>query len=117
MKLLLDAHISRRIIAILEARGHDLLRASTFALRTSDESILRRAAAEDRIVVTSDKDFGELVFRVKQRSAGVILLRIDVASEQERAAVVEKFWPQIEAAVPGHFVVVTSRTVRRSPLP
>ncbi|MDB5175088.1 MAG: hypothetical protein JWM97_1638 [Phycisphaerales bacterium] len=117
MKLLVDAHISRQITAILEGFGHDVLRAASFPPRTSDEAILRRAALEDRIVMTSDKDFGELVFRLRQRSAGVILLRIDSKTEVERASVVEKSWPQIEAAAPGHFVVVTNRVLRRSPLP
>jgi predicted nuclease of predicted toxin-antitoxin system len=117
MKLLLDVHIGRLITNWLIAEGHDVMRASTLPPRTSDEEILRLAWQQSRIVMTSDKDFGELVFRVGIPSAGVILLRIDVPTEMERFEVVKRFWPRIEKAAPGHFLVVTSRGVRRTPLP
>ena len=118
MKLLIDAHVGRLISNWLEGQGHDLLRVTTtFPPGTDDEQILRVAADEGRIVMTADKDFGELVFRMGHRSAGVILLRIDVASERERLEVLERFWPRIESAAPDHFVVVTARRVRRTPLP
>jgi predicted nuclease of predicted toxin-antitoxin system len=117
VKLVTDAHIGRLIIDFLLRGGHDVTKATSFPPRTSDVDILKTAAGEGRIVMTSDKDFGELVFRLGQKSAGVILLRIDVPTEPERAAVVEKFWPQVEAAAPGHFVVVTTKGVRRTPLP
>jgi hypothetical protein len=47
----------------------------------------------------------------------VILLRLRAASEADRLAVFERHWPVVKEAAPGHFVVVTNRTVRRSPLP
>jgi predicted nuclease of predicted toxin-antitoxin system len=86
MKLLLDANVSRLVADWLESLGNDLSRAAAFPPRTPDDQILDRANAEGRIVVTADKDFGELVFRNNEAAVGVILLRIDVASEQERLA-------------------------------
>src|SRR4051794_40700551 len=109
MNFLPGAHIGRLITDWLVSEGHDVLRAANLPPRTSDEEILRIAAAQSRIVMTSDKDFGELVFRLGQQSAGVILLRIDVPTEQERFQIVKRFWPAIEGAAPDHFVVVTSR--------
>ena len=117
MNILVDAHIGRLIVGFLESLGNHVLRASSFPPRTSDVEILDVAHRENRIVMTSDKDFGELVFRGQKPAAGVILLRIDVETEAERLAVIEKFWTKIEAATPGHFVVVTRTTVRRTPLP
>jgi predicted nuclease of predicted toxin-antitoxin system len=117
MKLLLDVHIGRLITDWLISEGHDVLRASTLPPRTSDEEILGTAWQQARIVMTSDKDFGELVFRLGHPSTGVTLLRIDVPSERERFEVVKRYWSKIEAAAPGHFVVVTSRGIRRTPLP
>ena len=70
----------------------------------SDEEILRNAVVEGRIVITADKDFGELIFRLGLKAEGIILLRIDVARETERFAVFQRFWPQIEAAVRPHRV-------------
>ena len=117
MKFLVDAHIGNLIIEFLEHANHDVLRASGFPPKTSDAHILQKASAEARVVITSDKDFGELVFRLQQPTFGVILLRIDVPHEADRLTVLQRFWPAIESAVPGHFVVVTSKMVRKSPLP
>lgn len=64
MKFLADANIGRLICDFLEARGHDVLRASSFPPGTPDHEILRVAVADGRVVLTSDKDFGELVFRL-----------------------------------------------------
>ena len=62
MKFLADAHIGQLIIQIIERRGHDVLRATSFAPQTADSELLRIAANENRVVITSDRDFGELVF-------------------------------------------------------
>ncbi len=117
MKILVDAHIGRLIIDFLEYAGHDVLRATSFPPKTSDDDILRAAFAQGRIVITSDKDFGELIFRRLEPSVGVVLLRIDVAHEDERMRVFRNFWQHVERAVVGHFVVVNNAAVRRSPLP
>jgi predicted nuclease of predicted toxin-antitoxin system len=117
MKLLADAHISKLIITFLESLGHDVLKASRFPPKTSDLELLRTAAREQRIVLTSDKDFGELVFRIHEQSVGVILLRIDTPHETERMEAVRKFWPLIEQHAPGFFLVVSPKGLRRTPLP
>lgn len=117
MKLLVDAHIGWLIVRYLESMGHDVRRATTFPPRTPDAEILRIAVSEGRVILTSDKDFGELVFRLGLRAVGVVLLRIDVPTEAERLAVVQTFWPAIEPVVAGHLVTVTTTRVRRTPLP
>lgn len=50
--------------------------------------ILKIAANEKRILITKDKDFGELVFRLNKGHAGVILLRLEGFTTQERANMV-----------------------------
>ena len=75
------------------------------------------ASPEERFLLTADKDFGELVYRRLLAVPGVVLLRLRAASEAERLALFRRHWPAVERSVPGHFVVVTNRTVRRSPLP
>lgn len=117
MKLLADAHIGKLIVNFFEKLGHDVMQAASFPPKTADEEILRIAVEQRRVVVTSDKDFGELVYRLGKPAAGIILLRINVQTEQERLQVIERFWNRIEPVVLGFFVVVTEKTVRRSPLP
>ena len=81
-----------------------------------DDEVLQNAFVEGRILLTEDKDFGELVYRLKKPAYGIILIRIDV---QERHAK----WPRLEALItkhgdrlPGHFVVVDPNKYRFRPL-
>ncbi len=117
MKLLANAHISRAIWGYLQSAGHDCVHAELLAPGLPDDELLRIALAEQRIILTADKDFGELVFRRLLAVPGVILLRLRVPSEAERLALFQRHWPAVAGAVAGHFVVVTNRAVRRSPLP
>jgi predicted nuclease of predicted toxin-antitoxin system len=117
MRLLADAHISRAMVAYLTELGHDVLHVATISPRMSDSAILRHASTDGRIVLTADKDFGELCFRRLVPNAGVILLRLGAPSEIERVEIVKRLWPLIEPNGFGHFTVVTDRSIRRSPLP
>jgi predicted nuclease of predicted toxin-antitoxin system len=62
MKFLADAHISRAMVNYLLGLGHDVLHIAALSPRMSDSNILKLAAAESRVVITADKDFGELCF-------------------------------------------------------
>lgn len=62
MKFLADAHISRSMVAMMRELGHDCLDSAAIPPRMPDIDVLRMAASDERVVVTSDKDFGELVF-------------------------------------------------------
>jgi predicted nuclease of predicted toxin-antitoxin system len=116
MKLLLDAHISRPMMAWLESQGHDCVHISLLEAGMADEAVLRLAYEQQRILLTADKDFGELIFKRALPAVGVVLLRFTVASEAERLALLQRFWPIIERSAPGHFVVVTDRAIRRAPI-
>jgi predicted nuclease of predicted toxin-antitoxin system len=117
MKLLADAHISRAAVAHLRGLGHDVVHAATFPPRASDSFILKQASRDGRIVLTADKDFGELCFLRLMPCSGVILLRLTASSEPARTEIFKRAWPVVEQTAAGHFVVVTDTAVRRSPLP
>jgi predicted nuclease of predicted toxin-antitoxin system len=61
MKFLADAHISVEMIAMLCDLGHDCLDSAAIPHRMPDVDVLRMAAADGRVLLTADKDFGELV--------------------------------------------------------
>ena len=117
MRLLADAHISRAMVACLHGLGYDIVHVAAISPRMSDSAILKHAATDGRVVLTADKDFGELCFRRLIPSAGVVLLRLGAASEMERLDTFRRLWPLIEPYALGHFHVVTDSMVRRSPLP
>lgn len=78
----------------------------------TDEAILIQAVAEDRIVITNDKDFGEKVFRDGMPHKGVILLRLDNERSPNKIAILEQLLKNYSDRLEGRFVVVTQSTVR-----
>jgi predicted nuclease of predicted toxin-antitoxin system len=77
VKFLLDQDVYGVTARHLQELGHDLLTAKSLGLSRADDSdLLATAAAERRIFVSRDRDFGGLVFLERKR-AGVIYLRIE----------------------------------------
>lgn len=63
MHLLLDENVPVIIADWLESEGHDLLLASDLGAGELDTHWLEMAERDQRLIVTADKDFGELVYR------------------------------------------------------
>jgi predicted nuclease of predicted toxin-antitoxin system len=78
MKLLADECCDAALVAALRVDSHDVLFVVESTPGSTDDEVLRQAYAEGRILLTEDKDFGELVYRLKRPARGIILLRFDV---------------------------------------
>jgi predicted nuclease of predicted toxin-antitoxin system len=75
VRLLLDNCFSRRFAQRLRARGHDVFWIGDLGPDPGDRAILARAFAEQRVLITPDKDFGKLIFYERQPHAGLIRIR------------------------------------------
>jgi predicted nuclease of predicted toxin-antitoxin system len=76
MKLLLDQDVYAATARFLLDLGHDVVLVASIGLsRAQDQEILRVAQEQNRVLVTRDRDFGNLVF-VRELGAGVIYLRV-----------------------------------------
>lgn len=117
MKFLADAHISVEMVAMIRGLGNDCLDASAIPPRMPDVGVLRMAADDSRVVLTADKDFGELVFVHNIRSPGVILIRVALAHEIDRVAYVRSVWSVVMSHLPGSFVTITAAGVRARTMP
>lgn len=85
--------------------------------RASDTTLLTRAYHENRIVLTEDKDFGELVYRLRQPAHGIILLRFDPRNGHLKDRRVLQFLQDYSDRLIGSFVIVEIDKVRLRPLP
>jgi predicted nuclease of predicted toxin-antitoxin system len=112
MNVLADENIERPIVEHLRSLGHDVLYAAEAFASTPDPVVLSRASAENRIILTNDLDFGELVFHQKSRAEGIVLLRLHTSSLHEKIELFRQNWPLVADQVIGHFVVVTNRRIR-----
>lgn len=77
MLWLADECVTVSLVRELRGAGHDVLYIAEFAASLSDVEVVALAFREGRLLLTADKDFGELVFRRGQTVPGLILLRID----------------------------------------
>ena len=66
----------------------------------------------DRVLITADKDFGELIFREGRPHKGIILLRLGDERPSNKIDVLRRLLQQYSSQLPGNFVVATDSTVR-----
>jgi predicted nuclease of predicted toxin-antitoxin system len=117
MRILADENVARNIVAWLRASGHDVLYAADTQAGAPDTKWAARGEREKRVVLTSDKDFGELVFRDGLTSHGIVLLRLENITVSEVLARLQSVWSVVEANPTGRFIVITEKKVRVRPLP
>jgi predicted nuclease of predicted toxin-antitoxin system len=77
VRWLADECIAASLVAHLRADGHDVLYVAEAAAGLSDADVIALASREIRLLLTEDKDFGDLVFRRERVIIGVVLLRIN----------------------------------------
>jgi predicted nuclease of predicted toxin-antitoxin system len=76
VKFLVDECTGKRLAKLLEKAGFDVVFVGDWKPSATDDEVLEKAEKDDRILITDDKDFGELIFRLGRPSKGVILLRL-----------------------------------------
>lgn len=112
MQFIVDESTGAAVLEYLRSVGHDVLAVAETMPQAEDQDILARAVTERRILVTNDKDFGELVFRSGQPHYGVLLLRLHDESRTNRVRVVKAVLEQYADRLAGRFAVATEGGVR-----
>lgn len=117
MNLLIDENIARPIVERLLLDGHALTLAVDLAPGQPDTAILALGQRLGAIVVTEDTDFGELVMRQRQASAGVVPLRLSGMARSAQPDYVAQMVRAHAASLADHFTVLTPTSARIRPLP
>ncbi|HEY3568778.1 MAG TPA: DUF5615 family PIN-like protein, partial [Thermoanaerobaculia bacterium] len=117
VRILANENFPVPLIRELRRRGHDVASVKEVMRGAEDRAVLARAQEESRLVVTFDKDFGELAYRFGlPASSGVILFRLSGSSPDiDNARALAALESGIEWA--GCFAVVTDDRIRVRPLP
>jgi predicted nuclease of predicted toxin-antitoxin system len=112
VRFLLDESADYPLARLLASMGHDVKSiVKDFTTAISDEEVLALAVAEDRIVLTNDRDFGELVYRRALPHRGIILLRLGDEDLDAKRAWLRRALELPESDLRA-FVVVTDRAIR-----
>lgn len=112
MKFLADEGVDMQIVVAVRAAGHDVFYVLESMSGASDEAIQQRAAAENRILITKDKDFGELTFRLHLVHAGIVLSRLENLSPMRKAQIVAAIIEEFGEQLVGAFTVIQPGGVR-----
>ncbi|NOT53267.1 MAG: DUF5615 family PIN-like protein [Deltaproteobacteria bacterium] len=113
MNLLADEGVDGPIVEQLRQDGHEVLYIAEMDAGVPDEEVLRKANEKKALLVTADKDFGEMVFRQKLLSTdGVVLLRLAGLSPTRKAGLVSRIFRNRGAEFPHAFSVISVGQVR-----
>jgi predicted nuclease of predicted toxin-antitoxin system len=117
VRWLADECVDAGLVSHLRASGHDVIYMAEVAPAASDALVMMRAQAERRLLLTEDKDFGDLVFRRGQSVPGIILLRIDPAKRALKKARLDAAIGRFGDDLFGRYVTVEGARFRSRPLP
>ena len=114
MRFLVDECTGPKVAGWLRSEGHEVFSVFNEARGMADPDVLAKALVENWILITNDKDFGEMVFRERRRHHGVIFLRLDDERSANKIEVLRQLFANHADKLPEEFVTVTETKVRFS---
>jgi predicted nuclease of predicted toxin-antitoxin system len=117
IRFLADENVSRLVIERLRAAGFDVESVRETRPGAPDKDILDAADSDNRVLVTEDRDFGELVIRQRLKVRGIILLELDRVTSAAEAELVAEVVRIHASKLTGNLLVVEPARVRVRPLP
>lgn len=112
MILLADESIDRQIVDRLRQEGYSVLYVAEMDPGISDDEVLDAANKFDAVLLTGDKDFGELIFRQKRHMSGVVLVRLAGLTPSRKADIVNSAINQHVEELPKAFAVISPGALR-----
>ena len=116
MKILADENISSLLVERLRQEGHLVQYIMEIARGSNDPTVLDLANRQEALLITDDKDFGELVFHQHLKATGVLLIRLATLSPAEENEVVTEVIRTYGEKLLQSFTVITPHTVRIRPI-
>ena len=117
MNFLADESVAMPIVRELRRLGHDVMSIKEISPGMADHVVLSTGVTEQRVVLTFDKDFGELAFHRRLPAAcGVVLFRLNGATpDEDNARAIAVLTSRTDWR--GHFAVVSDDRIRIRSLP
>ncbi len=112
MRFLVDESTGPVVGEWLSGQGHEVFSVYESGRGLDDNAIVQKVYAENWILITNDKDFGEKVYRERKPHHGVVLLRLDDERAKVKIEVLESLLAKYADRLAGQFVVVTEKSVR-----
>jgi predicted nuclease of predicted toxin-antitoxin system len=111
-KFIVDVGVGRIIETWLKQQNFPVIAIRDLNAEMTDISIIELANEEDAIIISMDKDFGELIFKSNILHKGVLLLRLEDAVAEEKLAVIQNIFPEHLLSVKNNFAVYQNGRLR-----
>jgi hypothetical protein len=112
LKLVADENVDRPIVELLRKSGYIVYYVQEMEPGITDEQVIQRANEEGALLLTSDSDFGEMVFRQGKFVQGIILMRLAGLSFKRKGAILLEVIREHEDNLYGNFTVVSPSAIR-----
>jgi predicted nuclease of predicted toxin-antitoxin system len=112
MRFLVDESTGPWVAQWLRERGEDVFSVFEQARGMDDDDIIQKAFAENWVLITNDKDFGDKIFRDQKPHKGVVLLRLDDERAAMKIEVIKRLLDNYADKLESQFVVLTENAVR-----
>ncbi len=112
MNILADENVDAPIVERLRASGHQVWYIAEMSPGINDLQVFELANQHQFVLLTADKDFGELIFRQKLTTFGVILIRLAGLKPRQKARLITEAINEHGDEMLGGFSVITSKTIR-----
>jgi predicted nuclease of predicted toxin-antitoxin system len=112
IRFLVDECTGPGVAAWLRQQQYEVFSVYEQARGSDDDTLIQKAFSENWVLITNDKDFGEMVYRERRSHRGVVFLRLSDERAVVKIAVLQALLESYAERLPDNFVVVTESRVR-----
>ena len=112
MRFLVDECTGPMVARWLRDQQYEVFSVYEEARGMDDDDIIQKAYAEDWVLITNDKDFGEKIYRERHPHKGVVLLRLENDRAINKVETIRRLLQEYADRLANHYVVVTEKRVR-----
>jgi predicted nuclease of predicted toxin-antitoxin system len=112
MNILADESVDHPVYEALKENGFNIKHIAFIGSGSTDTDVLDIAWRQKRVLLSVDKDFGELAFRAKKPSHGIVLYRLSGLTNHQKAEIVLKVFTERSQDIVNSFVVISRNQVR-----
>ena len=110
--LVADESVDFYIVKTLRSRGYEVYSIQESNSGISDVEVLKIATQLNALLLTDDKDFGEIVFKQKHPHAGIFLIRFEAKTRIEKLFEITQAFEKHFSDFPGSFTVISDKQIR-----
>jgi predicted nuclease of predicted toxin-antitoxin system len=112
VNIVADEDVERLIVARLRQDGHQVWYVSELSPGVQDSRVLALAVQQNALLLTADKDLGELAIRLQRPTLGIMLIRLEGLPTAKKAELVSLTFHQYGGQLPGALTVIVPHAVR-----